>query len=47
MNNAIGQRGFAVINVGDDRKITDVFHKQPIKKALEPGRAPLTVKKRA
>jgi hypothetical protein len=26
MNDAVSQRGFAVINMGDDGKVADVFH---------------------
>jgi hypothetical protein len=26
LNQAIGQRGFAMVNVRDDRKISDVIH---------------------
>ena len=35
LNQAIRQRGFAVINMRDDAEVSDVFHNSLLKKALQ------------
>ena len=35
LNQTVGKRGFAVVNMGNDAEVSDIFHNAVLKKALQ------------